>query len=162
MGVSAGANAAAAKPDLAAAVERATTAYLGTAPAAGISSAATDEVDDWVFGTVGVRLPEEVGGGPQGLFFLARQMARGWEAAVGPTARFERWLEQAPAGLIPGAIAATLGRERGAAAGALDSLLLSLPWATGETWGLLSGPHDSHVVGMRNALDLGGWSRSRS
>ena len=155
-GIGAGGNAAATEAELAAAVERATAAYLGSRPPAGISYSATDEVADWAFGTVAVRLPPNVDGIPQALFFLARKTGRGWEAAVGPTATFERWVGEAPAGLIPRRIAATLDRGTIGAAGAPDSLRLSLPWATDETWALWSGPHDSHVAGVRNALDFSG------
>lgn len=150
---------AAADADLTNAVERAVTAQLGAPPPAGISLSTTGEAAGWVFGGVAVRLAADEHGTPRAFLYLARRGAGGWQVALEPTAAFDGWVREAPPGLIPPAIVAIYGSggsAGGVEAEAFGGPALALPWAVGETWSYWSGPHDSHVVGVRNALDFSG------
>ena len=95
----------------------------------------------WSFGTVGV--PEVVGvhGEPEGTIYLAHRVKAGWEAAVQYTPAFEGLVDRLPTRYPSQAIKASLQSRSGFAAPAPGDAQLSLPYATGETWTLMSGPH---------------------
>src|SRR6185369_14661697 len=72
-----------------------------------------------------------------------------WIAALEPRPEYMRLWESTPEGLIPDAVRGFMG-DGGAAGGPQ----LSLPWASGETWQLTSGPHGDAL----EALDFTGGS----
>src|SRR5688572_22613502 len=74
--------AAAARGGLRRALTRAVTAKMGVAPPAGIVITKLKRVDDWRYGTVGVRLPAGQHGGPAGFLFVAHKQARGWNVTL--------------------------------------------------------------------------------
>lgn len=96
----------------------------------------------WSFGTVGVPAPSGVHGEPAGMIYLAHRVKGGWEAAVQYTPAFVGLVERLPTRYPSQAIKDSLQGQAGfAAAAAAGDAQLSLPYATGETWTLMSGPH---------------------
>lgn len=95
----------------------------------------------WSFGTVGVPEVAGVHGEPEGTIYLAHRVKAGWEAAVQYTPAFEGLVERLPTRYPSQPIKDSLQSRAGFAAAAPGDAQLSLPYATGETWTLMSGPH---------------------
>ena len=95
----------------------------------------------WSFGTVGVPEVAGVHGEPEGTIYLAHRVKAGWEAAVQYTPAFDGLVQQLPTRYPSQAIKDSLQSRSGFAAAGPGDAQLSLPYATGETWTLMSGPH---------------------
>ncbi len=112
---------------------------------------------DYAFGLASVHVDATMHGTPELILFMARRSSNGWQLATENTSQFTNWLGQAPTSLVNPQARQTLTTPavEGQSAAAGGSLL-SLPFATGETWNLTGGPHaccNGDRTG-RGALDL--------
>lgn len=98
-------------------------------------------LEDWTFGIVAVPAAEEHDS-PLAWLFLAQQSAGAWEVALEPTQAFQDGLLQAPETLLSHEELSVLTQPMPDSLGN-GAALLSLPWATGETWTLTGGPHNN-------------------
>lgn len=114
----------------------------------------------WSFGTVGVPEAAGVHGEPEGTIYLAHRVKAGWEAAVQYTPAFDGLVQRLPTRYPSQAIKDSLQSRTGfSAAAAPGDAQLSLPYATGETWTLMSGPHRGPSTSSPHAaIDLDGGS----
>ena len=109
----------------------------------------------WSFGTVGVPEIAGVHGEPEGTIYLAHRVKAGWEAAVQYTPAFEGLVDRLPTRFPSQAIKGSLQGPSGFAAAADGGAQLSLPYATGESWTLMSGPHRGPSLSSPHAaIDL--------
>ncbi len=97
--------------------------------------------------------------------FLAQRKGRTWHVALKGTRGFMAMLGKAPHRLVPHTIAkANRPSAESLASGLLGGAggggpSFSLPWATGQTWLLWQGPHNTNGAGGRKpwtSLDLAG------
>ncbi|HZN93221.1 MAG TPA: peptidoglycan DD-metalloendopeptidase family protein, partial [Myxococcales bacterium] len=113
----------------------------------------------WAFGSGVVLSPIEPDADgheqmPEGFLWLARLTDAGWQVALDGTAGYEE--------LVPGAPAEVLSDEEKQLAGGIgvlgdNSMNLSAPWAPGQTWTYLGGPHGwTGSPRPWNSLDLTG------
>lgn len=103
----------------------------------------------WGFGTIGIPVHGEGHDDPEGMIFIVRPVDGGWEAAVQYTSAFNRLIAASPDGFPNSDIRASLLSPNLASS---DDPELSLPWATGETWALMSGPHKGPNAGPSSPL----------
>lgn len=146
VGVSEPTGAGAAQPDDVGAAVTQTFAKGLSAPIDSVAVDVVTRAGDWAFGTVAGQVDLELETPP--FLFLARPAAQGWDVALGPGDEFARWVPDAPTGLLRTEVAAALGMRRAAAdrSGSRDRAgtatpRIGLPWATGDSWELCSGPH---------------------
>ena len=118
----------------------------------------------WAFGMIVTRAPEGIHSTPDLRLFMAqRQQDGSWQVALEFSDTFYDWLVQAPVTMV------SLGQRNtllsAAPANAFrealnpradESYSLTLPYAVGETWTYVGGPHGNNGDGVRpwSAVDL--------
>lgn len=114
--------------------------------------------DDWAFGLAVIPAPTDDHGEPWLVLFLARYSDGEWVTVLENDATFTDWLAMAPVGVFPAGAGTHLLAHRQAMGNARGngSSLLSLPFASGQTWTLTGGPHDCCGSDTTNAgaIDL--------
>ncbi len=118
------------------------------------------ERDGWSFGTAALIGTQHDDAPPEIVYYVAEGSGQRWEAAVEPTAAYDRMLLEAPSGVVPEVILAN--RADKAAGGRVwtgpGDLPLAMPFAPGARIQLLGGPHgDNGDANERPwaAIDLG-------
>ncbi len=103
-------------------------------------------VEGWAYGNVLV--PSKSGGEGVGIptSFIARRHAHRWRVALKGTKRFGALLGDSPRSLVPSSLYAISqspagGTQVGGVGGGGPAM--SLPWATGQTWSMYQGPHNT-------------------
>jgi LasA protease len=112
----------------------------------------------WAFGTAVLPAPAHVEAEPQDWVFLAHRQHGAWKADLAGEPAFADLAAQAP--LISAAeraVFASHGGQPGVAANGDLRTGMQLPWAVGQSWTLLGGPHAWDAgSGPRSSLDLAG------
>lgn len=115
---------------------------------------------NWAFGMTIAKMPDGQHGEPDFRLFIAQRTSAGWQLALEYTPTFYEWVANSPAGLISlGARTALLQANPADPARAtrgIASARLSLPFARGETWTFVGGPHGNNGDSVRpwTAVDL--------
>jgi LasA protease len=116
----------------------------------------------WAFGQAIVTASARTEGIGVPLTFIAREgRGRHWEIGLQGTSRFRSLLRLSPRALIPTSIyeistSSTGDSQAGGAGGGGPAF--SLPWATGQTWAMWQGPHNTNGVPAKpwTSLDFSG------
>lgn len=115
---------------------------------------------NWAFGMIVARPPAHIHGTPDLRLFMARRVDGGWQVALEYTPQFYEWVSQSPSALmsLSGRMALLEGSPQSQASRSDTSndSLLSLPFAVGEAWVYVSGPHGNNGDAVRpwTAIDL--------
>lgn len=112
----------------------------------------------WVFGTAVSPAPAQADAEPHDSVFLAVRGHGGWKAALAGEPAFAELSARAP--LLSAeerSIFASHGGQLGTAADGDQRTGMQLPWAVGQSWTMLGGPHAWDAgSGPRSSLDLAG------
>jgi LasA protease len=114
---------------------------------------------DWVFGIVGIRMSQDVHGSPSSYLYITQFVEGNWIVATEDSSLFQLWVTESPDDLLGTDIRVNLQSRFEEPVGNTLSLL-SLPYATGETWTFSGGPHNTLGNPSRpwSAIDFAGGS----
>ncbi len=137
--------------------ERAATLSAHTASVTPMTTV-TRRNGDWAFGTAVLPAPAQADAEPQDWVFLARHRNGVWQVGLAGEPAFAELATQAP--LISAeerSVFASHGGQPGTAANGDLRTGMQLPWAVGQSWTMLGGPHAWDAgSGPRSSLDLAG------
>ncbi|MBI3160497.1 MAG: peptidoglycan DD-metalloendopeptidase family protein, partial [Chloroflexi bacterium] len=125
-------------------VREAVSGFLGYVPITELIVSNVEYFDNWAFGTVAVTANPGVEASPFGYLFIAQSNSHEWRVAIEHTTLFSEWILEVPDELVSQEQKDILTAVSALGDGAA---LLSLPWATGQTWILTGGPHSNDGTG---------------
>ena len=126
--------------DLESAVSRAIQDHLTPPQTHSVIVTVINNIDHWAFGILAVPLQEDTHGSPDSYLFLAQQINSKWQVAFEQTPLFQEWVTNSPVTLMGHETKEFFQNMNPAGGGGIAQL--SLPYATGESWGFTSGPHN--------------------